>query len=151
MPQTWYIPWVPAPNTIKRIDKIHTRLYEWTNGIIGSRLDGLDILLLTTTGKKTGIARCVPLPYFRDGSRYLLVGSFGGNPKNPNWVANLTANPEIRVQCGRLRWSTQARVVHGEERDRLWGGITYDFPRYAKYQTKTERLIPVIVFDGPQP
>lgn len=151
MPQKWYIPWVPAPNTIKRIDKIHTLLYEWTSGVIGSRLDGLDILLLTTTGKKTGVARRVPLPYFRDGSRYLLVGSFGGSPTNPAWVANLSANPHVSVQCGRLRWDTRALVAEGEERERLWSGITYDFPRYAKYQTKTERRIPVIVLNGPQP
>ena len=151
MPQTKYISWVPAPNTIKRIDKIHTWLYERTSGIIGSRLDGLDILLLTTTGKKTGRARSVPLPYFRDGSRYLLVASFGGNPKHPNWLANLVANPDVHVQCGHRRWSTRARVTEGDERARLWQEITYEFPRYAVYQTKTDRQIPVIVLDGPQP
>ena len=68
MPQDKYIKYVPAEATMKRIGKWHVRLYRATRGLIGKRLDGLDMLLLTTTGKKTGISRTVPLPYFRDGS-----------------------------------------------------------------------------------
>jgi F420H(2)-dependent quinone reductase len=147
MPQTHYISWVPAPNTIKLIDKIHTFLFRSTFGIVGGRLDGLDILLLTTIGRKTGRARCVPLPYFRDGDRYLLVASFGGNAHNPAWFANLTENPAVRVQLGRRSWNTHAEVARGAERDRLWADITREFPRYAVYQTKTPRVIPVIVLN----
>jgi F420H(2)-dependent quinone reductase len=147
MPQTWYIPWVPSPNNIKRIDKIHTVLYRWTSGLIGARLDGLDVLLLTTTGAKSGIQRCIPLPYFRDGDRILLVASFGGNRKNPAWIANITANPEVHVQLRTKQWTARARIAEGAERERLWSGITYEFPRYAKYQLKTERPIPVVVLE----
>lgn len=149
MPQTKYIRWVPAPRTIKRIDKIHTFLYVCTAGLVGGRMDGLDILLLTTTGKKTGRARRVALPFFRDGDRYLVVASFGGNPKNPAWFTNLVADPRVRVQRGSERWSARAEVAQGAERERLWAAITREFPRYAAYQTKTPRKIPVVVLGAP--
>jgi deazaflavin-dependent oxidoreductase (nitroreductase family) len=151
MSQVNYIKWVPTPNSIKRIGKIHTLLYRATFGILGSRVDGLDMLLLTTTGKKSGRQRAVPLPYFRDGSRYLLVASFGGNANNPAWFGNLVVNPTVRIQIGARRWTTCAKVPQGDERDRLWDQITRDFPRYAVYQTKTTRRIPVIVIDPPNP
>jgi deazaflavin-dependent oxidoreductase (nitroreductase family) len=149
MPQTKYIRWVPAPNNIKRIGKIHTLLYVWTRGLVGARLDGMDVLLLTTKGRKSGLERCVPLPYFRDGERFLVVASFGGNVANPAWVANILSDPDVEVQRGGRRWRTRARVAQGEERARLWNSITYEFPRYAAYQLKTEREIPVIVLDPP--
>ncbi|HET6338678.1 MAG TPA: nitroreductase family deazaflavin-dependent oxidoreductase [Polyangiales bacterium] len=147
MPQTCYIRWVPSPDNIKRIGKVHTQLYRWTFGIVGSRMDGLDVLLLTTVGKQSGLSRCVPLPYFRDGERYLLVGSYGGNARSPAWVANVAANPTVQVQRGAKRWTTRAYVAAGAERERLWADITREFPRYAVYQTKTPRQIPVIVLE----
>jgi deazaflavin-dependent oxidoreductase (nitroreductase family) len=147
MPQTKYIAYVPAPNSIKRIGKIHAWLYRATGGIIGSRVDGLDILLLTTIGERSGRARCVPLPYFRDGARYLLVASFGGNPKNPAWLSNLIAKPDVQLQLGRRRWHARAQLAQGQERDRLWGAITYEYPRYLAYQTKTARIIPIVVIE----
>lgn len=149
MPQTNYISWVPAPHTTKLIGKIHTFLFKATRGFVGGRMDGLDILLLTTIGKKTGRARCVPLPYFRDGHRYLVVASFGGGPVNPAWFANLATNPAVRVQLGRQTWDTRAQIAQAAERDLLWRDITREFPRYAVYQTKTSRVIPVIVLDPP--
>jgi deazaflavin-dependent oxidoreductase (nitroreductase family) len=148
MPQTRYIRWVPSPNNIKRIGKIHTVLYRWSFGLLGARIDGLDVLLLTTVGKKSGQSRCVPLPYFRDGDKYLLVGSYGGNARSPAWVANIAANPTVQVQRGPKRWTARARVATGAERDRLWADITREFPRYAVYQTKTARQIPVVVLES---
>jgi deazaflavin-dependent oxidoreductase (nitroreductase family) len=151
MPQTEYIRWVPAPNNIKRIGKIHTLLYVGTFGLVGGRIDGLDILLLTTIGKKTGRARAVPLPFFRVGSAVIVVGSFGGNAKDPAWVANVAERPEVRVQRGFRRWNARARLAQGEEREHLWTGLTQEFPRYAVYQTKTPRPIPLVVIDPPPP
>jgi deazaflavin-dependent oxidoreductase (nitroreductase family) len=115
--------------------------------LIGARLDGLDVLLLTTTGAKSGNQRCIPLPYFRDGERILLVASFGGNRKNPAWIANITANPAVHVQLRAKQWTARARISEGAERQRLWAGITDEFPRYGNYQSKTERLIPVVVLE----
>ena len=147
MPQTRYIKWVPSPNNIKRIGKIHTVLYRWTFGLIGARMDGLDVLLLTTVGSKSGRPHCVPLPYFRDGERHLVVASYGGNTRNPAWVANIVANSTVQVQRGARRWTARAQVAHGAERARLWADITREFPRYAVYQTRTTREIPVIVLE----
>jgi len=147
MPQTEYIKYVPEPGTMKRIGKFHTRLYRATGGLIGGRIDGLDICLLTTIGRKSGQARTVPLPYFRDGERYLLVASFGGNEKNPAWVHNLTAHPEVQLQVGFRRMRAKATAADETERERLWQMITTEFPRYLAYQQKTERKIPVIVME----
>jgi deazaflavin-dependent oxidoreductase (nitroreductase family) len=147
MPQTKYIRWVPTPETIKRIAKLHVPLYRATWGILGGRVDGLDILLLTTLGKKTGLLRTVPLPYFRDGERYVLIASFGGNSKNPAWYNNLQAQPEVELQVGRKRMKACAKVADGAERERIWSRVTHDFPRYLRYQAQTARLIPVVVLE----
>ena len=149
MPQRFYIPWIPAPNNIKRIDKIHTWLYRKTRGLIGSRLDGMDVLLLTTTGNRSGMARCVPLPYFTLGGHTVLVGSFGGNPKNPAWVKNIERKSAVQVQRGGRIWNANARIAVGEERAKLWSELAYQYPRYANYQTRTDRLIPLVVIDPP--
>jgi deazaflavin-dependent oxidoreductase (nitroreductase family) len=150
MPQTKYIRWVPTPSWIKRIDKIHVPLYRFSRGLLGGRVDGLDILLLTTTGKKTGLARTVPLPFFRDGARYVLIGSFGGNPTNPAWVGNLTATPRVDVQVGARKFPALAQITQGAERERIWNQVTHDFPRYRVYQETTPRQIPVVVIE-PRP
>jgi deazaflavin-dependent oxidoreductase (nitroreductase family) len=147
MPQTKYIKYVPREATMKRIGKLHVRLYRATWGLLGRRVDGLNILLLTTTGKKTGIARTVPLPYFRDGTRYVLVASFGGNDKHPAWFHNLKATPEVELQVGRKRMKMRAVITEAAERERIWGQITRNYPRYLVYQAKTERTIPVVVLE----
>ena len=147
MPQTKYIRFVPKPSSIKRIGEIHVRLYRFTRGLIGKRVDGLDILLLTTTGKKTGLARTVPLPYFRDGACYVLLASFGGNDKNPAWLGNLKTTPEVEVQVGAKKLKLKARIAQGEERTRVWDQVTRDYPRYLGYQAKTTREIPVVLLE----
>ena len=147
MPQTEYIKYVPEPGTMKRIGKLHTRLYRASGGLIGGRIDGLYICLLTTIGRKSGEQRTVPLPYFRDGKRYLLVASFGGNAKNPAWVHNLTANPDVQLQVGFRRMKARATAADEAERERLWQRIATDFPRYVVYQAKTDRKIPIIVLE----
>lgn len=147
VPQTEYIKYVPEPGTMKRIGKLHTRLYRASGGLIGGRIDGLDILLLTTIGRKSGEERTVPLPYFRDGQRYVLIASFGGNEKNPAWFHNLSANPDVKLQVGFRRMQAKAIVTEPAERARIWGQITHEFPRYLVYQQKTERQIPVVVLE----
>jgi F420H(2)-dependent quinone reductase len=147
MPQTKYIRWIPTPSWIKRIDKIHVPLYRFSRGLLGRRVDGLDILLLTTTGKKSGLPRTVPLPFFRDGPHYVLIGSFGGNPTNPAWVGNLTATPAVAVQVGARKFAARARITEGPERARIWNQVTHDFPRYLTYEKKTPRQIPVVVLE----
>lgn len=147
-PQTNYLKYVPKERTMKRIGKLHVRLYRMTGGLIGKRADGLDILLLTTIGRKSGEKRVVPLPYFRDGERFVLIASFGGNDKNPAWFNNLSANPDVEIQVGFQRMKARATVTAGEERERIWKKVTSAYPRYLAYQEKTERQIPVVVLEA---
>lgn len=147
MPQTRFIKYVPKEGTMKRIGKYHTKLYRLTGGLIGARIDGLDILLLTTRGRKSGLLRTVPLPYFKHGRHFVLVASFGGNDKNPAWLYNLTDQPDVRVQVGFRKFQVRARVTDGEERDGLWARLTHDFPRYLGYQEKTTRTIPIVLLE----
>jgi deazaflavin-dependent oxidoreductase (nitroreductase family) len=146
-PQTSYVKWVPKERNMKRIGKLHVGVYRSTFGLVGGRIDGLDIMLLTTIGKKSGEKRVVPLPFFRDGKRFVLIASFGGNAKNPAWLNNLTANPDVHIQVGFRRMKARATVADSQERDRIWSEITRAYPRYLEYQKKTDRQIPVVVIE----
>jgi F420H(2)-dependent quinone reductase len=146
-PQTNYVKYVPKEGTMKRIGKFHVKLYKLTGGLLGKRVDGLDILLLSTIGKKTGEKRTVPLPFYRDGERFLLVASFGGNDKNPAWFNNLAANPNVELQVGFQKMKAVAKVAEPAEREKLWADVTRAFPRYLAYQEKTERKIPIVVLE----
>jgi deazaflavin-dependent oxidoreductase (nitroreductase family) len=146
-PQTSYIKWVPREPLMKLLGKFHTQFYRYSGGLIGGRIDGLDILVLTTIGSKTGEKRSVPLPYFRDGKNYVLIASFGGNDKNPAWLNNLSKTPEVELRVGFASLKARASVAKQDERTRIWGNITAAFPRYLQYQQKTERQIPVVVLE----
>ena len=143
-----YIRWVPGVRSMKAIGRLHTWLYRATRGRIGARADGLDMLLLTTRGRKSGTLRTTPLPYFQDGDDLLLIASFGGNPKNPAWFGNLVHEPKVGVQVGPRRGEVEAHPATGAERERLWQAVTAEHPRYVEYQQRTERPIPVVVLTG---
>jgi len=150
-PQIDYIEWVPKPGLMKRMARWHVAMYRLTRGLLGGRMDGLDMLLLTTIGRKTGKKRTVPLPYFRDGTRYVLIASFGGNRRNPAWLENIAASSEVRIQIGASRAAARAMVAEDVERDRIWHDITALYPRFLAYQAKTSRRIPVVVIKGSGP
>lgn len=114
-------------------------------GKVGGRYANRPLLLLTTTGAKSGRARTTPLAYTRDGERIVVIASFGGGPKNPSWYHNLVANPEAIVEVGSERFRVRARVATGEERQRLYTRQAEQMPAFAEYQKKTTRQIPVIV------
>jgi deazaflavin-dependent oxidoreductase (nitroreductase family) len=117
-------------------------------GKVGPPFDGANMVLLTTTGAKTGRPRLTPLVYRRDGDRMLIIGSYGGAPKHPAWFLNLRANPTVTVEVGDGttidRFEATATVLPDEERDELWPTITAEMPGFAEYQEKTSRKIPVI-------
>jgi deazaflavin-dependent oxidoreductase (nitroreductase family) len=146
-PQTNYVKWVPREPLMKLIGKLHSHVYRYSGGLVGGRIDGLDICMLTTIGCKSGEKRTVPLPFFRDGKNYVLIASFGGNDRNPAWLNNLTANPDIELRVGFRTMKARATVAKQEERARIWGNITRAFPRYLKYQEKTDRQIPIVVIE----
>jgi len=143
-----YVRWVPSVPVMKLTGRIHTWLYRLTRGFIGARADGLDMLLLTTRGRRSGRLRTSPLPFFHDDGDLILIGSFGGNDRDPAWVGNLRHDSKVTVRYRRKSSPAEARVVEGDERARLWEAITRDHPRYIEYQSRTARQIPVVVLTG---
>ena len=105
---------------------------------------GRSLLLLTTTGAKTGVARLAPLVYTRDGDRYVIVASKGGAPTNPAWYLNLVANPVVTVEVGGEMFEARATVAEAAERDRLYAAHAAVLPVFNDYQQKTSRVIPVV-------
>ena len=113
---------------------------------------GDHVLLMTAQGAKSGEAITTPLVYGREGDGYVIVASKGGAPKHPTWFGNIKANPEVEVEVaspnGTEKFQARARVVDSrQERDRLFDEMTKIWPSFAEYQTKTERLIPVVVLE----
>ena len=123
----------------------HVRAYRESGGEEGYLWNGAPSLLLTTTGRKTGEARTSPLIFARDGDDYLIVASVGGMPKHPAWYLNLQAEPAARIQVEDEVLDVVARTASDEEKPRLWGIVNEVWPNYDTYQSRTERVIPVVV------
>jgi deazaflavin-dependent oxidoreductase (nitroreductase family) len=124
----------------------HTRRYLETGGEEGHEWrPGVPTLLLTTTGRKSGVKRRTALIYGRDNADYVIVASKGGTPEHPAWYLNLDADPEVEIQVLDSVLPATARTVTGEERERLWALMRQIWPAYDEYQTKTDREIPVVV------
>ena len=107
----------------------------------------LPTLLLTTTGRKSGEPRALPLIYGNVGDSYAIIASKGGMPTHPSWFRNLEAKPECDLMVGAKAVSARARIVTGSERDDVWKMMAKLYPPYLDYQERTERTIPVIVLD----
>ena len=119
---------------LKRIiPAIHLAVFRGTNGRFGSKLAGQDMLLLTTTGQRSGKKRTVPLLYVPDGETYVVIGSNWAGPRHPLWVGNLLAQSEARVQVRSKRRRVTAHVAAGAERERLWGLVTAQYAEYNEY------------------
>ncbi len=125
----------------------HLKRYLATDGADGHIWNGVPTLLLTTTGRSSGTKQQLPLIYGRDGDRYLIVASRGGAPDHPGWYKNLVAKPEVSLQVAAERFSARALSATGDERARLWQGMTRIWPAYDEYQAKTSRQIPVVVLE----
>jgi deazaflavin-dependent oxidoreductase (nitroreductase family) len=116
-------------------------------GKVGGQFEGAPLLLLTTTGAKSGRRRTTPLMYNTDGDRLLVFASKGGAPTNPDWYHNVRANPTVTVELGTDTFDATAVVVTGEERDRLYAHHAEQYPGFAEYQANTTRTIPVVALD----
>jgi deazaflavin-dependent oxidoreductase (nitroreductase family) len=126
----------------------HIKAYVETDGEKGHEWrPGVPSLLLTTTGRRTGVRHRTALIYGRDGSDYVVVGSKGGSRRHPAWYLNLCADPQVDVQVGAERFRAVARTAEGEERVRLWAAMNQIWPFYESYQQQTAREIPVIVLN----
>ena len=134
---------IPDAETIKAFNKTVTNEFRANDGKVGGQFEGADLLLLTTTGAKSGQPRLSPLAYFRVDGKLLILGSFAGSDVNPAWVHNLRAHPSARVEIGTEASDVTARELPPEERDDLFPKITAVAPGFAEYQAKTSRIIPV--------
>lgn len=129
----------------------HVRRYVETDGRSGHRWGGVQTLLLTTRGRKSGKHRRTALIYGIDGDRYLVVASKGGAKKHPDWYLNLVANPEVRVQVGADEFPARARTANAKEKPPLWRLMASIWPEYDQYQTRTSRNIPVVILERSAP
>jgi deazaflavin-dependent oxidoreductase (nitroreductase family) len=126
----------------------HVQAYRRTDGAEGYEWkDGSHIILLTTTGHRSGRKRTVPLIYGRHGDDYLVVASKGGSDDPPSWYVNLEANPSVTVQDRGDVFEAVARTANDDEKKTLWPIMTKEWPAYDAYQTRTERPIPVVVLE----
>ena len=127
------------------MNRVHPWLYRRAGGKgFVAQVQGMPVLLLTTTGRRSGKARTSVLGYLRDGDDLLVIGSAGGEPHHPAWALNLRTNPEVEVQVGTDRFRVRGEWTKGEERDRLWQRLITEYPFYAPYQAKAHRTIPII-------
>lgn len=127
------------------ITGFHTLLYRSTGGKIGGRMMSNPVLLLTTTGRKTGKRRVTPLLYVPDGTNMVLIASNGGARAHPAWYFNLQAQPETEVQVGSHKLRVRAEDAGPQERQRLWPKAVSAYSGYAGYQQRTQREIPIVI------
>ncbi len=133
------------PAAIRAMGALNRWIYRLTGGKVMGRLpNGAPICLLTTTGRKSGQRRTVPLLYLTEGDDFIVVGSQGGAPRHPGWFLNLEADPRGEIELGRRRLPVTARRLSEEERDRFWPRLVALYPPYDEYRRRTTRNIPVL-------
>ncbi|HEV2238809.1 MAG TPA: nitroreductase family deazaflavin-dependent oxidoreductase [Ktedonobacterales bacterium] len=121
--------------------------YRANGGKLTGPFTGRKLLLLTTTGAKSGREHTAPVAYTHDGDRLVVIASKGGAPTNPAWYHNLAAHPEVTVELGAERFTARAVVSEGAERERLFAQMAEQMPNFAEYQRNTTRQLPVIVLE----
>ncbi|MYW63329.1 nitroreductase family deazaflavin-dependent oxidoreductase [Streptomyces sp. SID8379] len=120
------------------------RIYEESGGTKGTTMQGVPCLLLDYQGRKSGQWRRTVLIHGRDGDDLLIVASYGGSDQHPLWYLNIEANPDVRLRVGTERFTARAETLTPEDKARVWDSLVELFPRYADYQKKTSRDIPVV-------
>jgi deazaflavin-dependent oxidoreductase (nitroreductase family) len=133
---------------IALISSVHRALYRASGGRLGQSLGrGRRMLLLATRGRRSGRERVTPLLYVRDGERFVVVGSNGGDDRHPAWWLNLRQDPEARIQVGREELAVRGRAADPAERARLWPELVAAYPPYEDYRRGTRREIPVVILE----
>lgn len=146
-------PFTPAQErvgnvVIRVMSALNVRAYRLTRGRVGGRfLRGAPVLLLTTTGRRSGASRVAPVLYLRDGARWIVVASKGGFSHHPAWYLNLVAHPEAEIEIGSERIAVRARCASAEEKRVLWPKLVAMYRDFDDYQARTEREIPVMILD----
>lgn len=127
--------------------KLNIPLYRLSGGRIGGRINRAPVLLLTTTGRKSGQQRTAPVVYLADGENLVVIGSNAGHSRTPAWSLNLKANSDAAVEVGRERRAVRARVASGEERSDLWRKHNEQYSGFDEYEARTDRDIALFVLE----
>jgi deazaflavin-dependent oxidoreductase (nitroreductase family) len=135
---------IPDTATINAFNKGLIDEFRANGGKVTGQFAGADLLLLSTTGARSGQTRVSPLAYFRIDGKLIIIGSFAGAPVDPAWVHNLRANPRARVEVGTGAFDVTARELPAAERDALFEKVAAAAPGFAEYQSKTDRVIPLV-------
>ena len=141
-----------APVSLEDMLELNGRIIEEfraNEGRVSGMFANEPLLLLTTTGAKTGQKRTNPLVHTLDGDRVVIIASFGGAPRHPAWFLNLRANPEVTIELPDETFTSHAIIPEGEERRRIYDQHAAQMPRFAEYQSMTTREIPVVVIPRP--
>ncbi len=134
---------IPDAETVNAFNKSIIDEFRANEGKVGGQFEGANLLLLATTGAKSGQPRISPLAYFRIDGKLIVIGSFAGAPVNPAWVHNLRANPAAHLEVGTDSFDVTARELPATERDALLEKVAAAAPGFAEYQSKTSRVIPL--------
>lgn len=127
--------------------KVHPKVYRWSGGRIGGSMRGIPILLLTTTGRRSGQQRTKALMYISQENNFVVAASFLGSEQHPAWWLNLMTNPNATVQIDGASFAVKAREAEGEEREALWNAFVEMMAEYDDYQALTSRRIPIVVLE----
>jgi F420H(2)-dependent quinone reductase len=132
---------------LRALGKMNVPVYRATRGRLMGKVGRAPVLLLHTTGRRSGQLRVAPVVYMADGANVVVIGSNAGNRNEPGWSLNLKANPEAHVEIGAEQRDVRARVAAGEERERLWKAMNQQYAGFDDYEAKTSRDIAVFVLE----
>lgn len=132
---------------LRALGKLNVPLYRLTRGRLMGNVGRAPVLLLASTGRRSGQPRTAPVVYLKDGERLIVIGSNAGNAHTPAWALNLKASPEAEVEIAGSRRRVRARVAEGDERARLWSAMNAQYEGFEDYERRTKRAIAVFVLE----
>jgi deazaflavin-dependent oxidoreductase (nitroreductase family) len=132
---------------ISLLGEKHVKVYRETNGEQGYLWNGVPTLLLTTTGRKSGEPRTIPIIFTPFNDSFVIIASKGGSPEHPKWYLNILADPHVTVQVKADVFKALARTAESPEREVIWAQAVKSWPNFDVYQSRTTRLIPVVVIE----
>ena len=130
---------------LKVMISVYVFLYRATGGVVGGKIQGLPVLLITSIGRTSGKPRTVPLGFLRDSSTYVIIASNAGQPRHPAWFFNLQSHPEATIQAKHVHVQVKAETANPEKTRELWARLMEVAPGYADYQKRTSREIPTVI------